>query len=354
MQSQEIMKNWEQALIGPDTSLRETLEKIDKAGIRMVLVVDGNRRLLGTLSDGDVRRGFLRGLTLADKSSLAMHTSPTKVKVGEEQNVIATMRRLGLYQIPIVDAEDVVVGLETVDDLFATPPRDNWVVIMAGGRGTRLAELTHTTPKPMLKVGSRPILETIVCSFSAQGFRNIYLAVNYKAEQIHSHFGDGSAFGVNISYLREDQPMGTAGALNLLDEQPSLPIIVTNGDLLTKENFGYMLNRHIDSQADATMAVRNYEMQVPFGVVTERDGGIASIEEKPIQHFVVSAGIYVLSPPVLRLVPDNQLFDMPSLFEVMVKHGMKTRCHHIDGYWLDIGRMADYERANLDFAEIFR
>jgi dTDP-glucose pyrophosphorylase len=348
------MKDWKQTLVRPETSLREALEKIDIVGIRMVLVVDENLRLLGTLSDGDARRGLLRGLTLADKVSAAMHATPTRTKVGDEHTTVATMRRLGLYQIPVVDEHNVVVGLDTLDDLLATPQRDNWVVIMAGGRGTRLAELTHATPKPMLKVGSRPLLETIVNRFSAQGFRNIYLAVNYKAEQIHSHFGDGSAFGVNISYLREDQPMGTAGALNLLTEQPSLPVIVTNADLLTKEDFGHMLDRHVESNADATMAVRNYEMQVPFGVVRERDGNIESIEEKPIQHFVVSAGIYVLSPPVLKLIPDNQFFDMPSVFESMVGHGMKTRCHHIDGYWLDIGRMADYERANTDFAEVFR
>jgi NDP-sugar pyrophosphorylase family protein len=186
-----------------------------------------------------------------------------------------------------------------------------------------------------------------------QGFSKIHLAVNYKAELIERHFGDGSAFNVEIRYLREDRPMGTAGALGLLTEMPERPLIVTNADLLTREDFGHMVDRHVEAKAHGTMAVRNYEMQVPFGVVRESASGIEAIEEKPIQRFVVSAGMYVLSPEVLRLIPREPL-DMPALFELMMKSGMQTRCHHIEGYWLDIGRMADYERANLDFSEIFR
>ena len=158
---------------------------------------------------------------------------------------------------------------------------------------------------------------------------------------------------MEIRYLREQQRLGTAGALSLLPEFPSLPVVVTNADLLTKENYGDMVDRHVESGADATMAVRAYEMQVPFGVVRERDGCIESIEEKPVQHFVVSAGMYVLSPHVLRLVPHGRFFDMPSLFETIVRQGLRTRCHHVDGYWLDIGRLPDYERANVDFTQVF-
>lgn len=348
------MKDWQRVLISPAVPLRDALEKIDKAGSRMVLVVDEARHLLGSLSDGDVRRALLRGATLTDPVSSAMHVGPTTADTSEgRQAILARMRKLGLYQMPIVDSDNVVVGMETVDDLLATQQRANPVVIMAGGRGTRLAELTSETPKPMLKVGSRPLLETIVSSLAMQGFSKIYLAVNYKAEQIERHFGDGSAFDVEISYLREEQPMGTAGALGLLTEVPEQPLIVTNADLLTREDFGHMVDRHAESKAHGTMAVRNYEMQVPFGVVREGESGIQAIEEKPIQRFVVSAGMYVLSPEVLRLIP-RQPIDMPALFELMMKSGMQTRCHHIDGYWLDIGRVTDYERANLDFAEIFR
>ena len=348
------MKGWEKILVGPATPLREALERIDKAGTRMVLVVDADRRLLGTLSDGDVRRGLLQGLTLADNVTSAMNTEPSVARAGQDrESILAMMRRLTLYQMPVVDSEGLVVDLETVDNLLAPPIRENSVVVMAGGRGTRLAELTRDTPKPMLKIGSRPLLETILNSFTSQGFRHYYFAVNYKAEQIEAHFGDGSEFGVNITYLREDEPMGTAGALSLLPEPPPTPLIVTNADLLTKEDYGHMLDRHVQSGAYGTMAVRNYDMQVPFGVVRERDGGIEAIEEKPIQQFVVSAGIYVLSPHTLELVPQSQFLDMPTLFQALAHNGLRTRCHHIDGYWLDIGRLHDYERAKLDFPKVF-
>lgn len=349
------MKSWERTLVGLDTTLREALAVIDRAGSQMAMVVDADRRLLGTLSDGDVRRGLLKGLTLGDKVATTMHLNPTIARAGEDRHsVLATMRQRGLRQIPIVDARGIVVGLEVADDFLTSPTRDNWVVIMAGGLGTRLQELTRDTPKPMLMVGSRPLLETIVRGYAAQGFRRFYFAVNYKAEQIEAHFGDGSPLGVEIRYLREEQRMGTAGALTLMPQHPTQPVIVTNGDLLTKEDFGYMVDQHLDSRADATMAVRDYEMQVPFGVVRHDGGCIEGIEEKPVQRFTVSAGIYVLSPHVLELVPRNTFFDMPTLFESLTRAGLRGRCHHINGYWLDIGRLPDYERANLEFPEIFR
>jgi len=349
------MKSWKHALIGPEITLREAMETINQVGCQIALVVDAQRQLLGTLSDGDARRALLRGLNLSDPVSAVMHSTPTCVRADDDRAArLATMRRLGVHQLPVLNNQGIVVGLETVDDYLSAPVRDEWVIIMAGGLGSRLKELTHDTPKPMLKVGSRPLLETIVRGYADQGFRNFYLAVNYKAEQIEAHFGDGRALGVNISYLREQQRMGTAGALSLLSMQPTQPIIVTNADLLTKENYGHMIDKHVAVAADATMAVRDYEMQVPFGVVRERDGTINMIEEKPVQRFVVNAGMYVLSPHVLELVPRDQFFDMPSLFEAVMHADMVARCHRIDGYWIDIGRLPDYERANEDFAEVFR
>lgn len=348
------MKHWEKTLIGPETSLREALQTIDNTGSQMALVVDEQRRLLGTLSDGDVRRALLRGMALSNCVSQAMHSNPTCAQAGEERAaLLARMRQLGLHQIPVLDADRTVVGLAIVDDFITTPTRENWVVIMAGGLGTRLAELTRHTPKPMLKVGSRPLLETIVRSYADQGFRRFYFAVNYKAEQIEQHFGHGESLGIEIRYLRENKRMGTAGALSLLPERPDLPLVVTNADLLTKEDYGDMVGQHTIAGADATMGVRQYEMQVPFGVVNEREGRIVSIEEKPTQVYTVSAGMYVLSPSVLDLVPPDRFFDMPALFDAMVERRMHTRCHRIDGYWLDIGRLPDYERANEDFKTMF-
>lgn len=349
------MKIWESTLIGPQTTLREALQTIDVAGCQIALVVDEGRRLLGTLSDGDVRRGLLRGLELGDRVTSAMHSQPTCAYDTEDRRaILVRMRRLGLHQIPLIDATGRVVGLEVVDDFLTPAVRDNWVVIMAGGLGRRLHELTRETPKPMLMVGNRPLLETIVRGYADQGFRRFYLAVNYRAEQIEKYFGDGSAFDVEILYLREKRRLGTAGALSLLPEKPSMPLLVSNADLLTKEDYGQLVDRHLHSGADATMAVRDYEMQVPFGVVRERDGVIEGIEEKPIQRFTVSAGMYVLSPQVLDLVPRECHFDMPLLFEAMVAKGMRTRCQTIEGYWLDIGRLPDYERANVDFPQVFQ
>ena len=349
------MKTWERTLVTPDMSLRDALTCIDKAGSQMALVVDENRRLLGTLSDGDVRRGLLNGMQITDKVLVAMHLNPTVALANQSsQSIHMMMRQKGLHQLPVVDGNGIVVGMEVVNDFIGIPPRENWVLIMAGGLGKRLEHLTRDTPKPMLRVGSRPILETIVAGYSAQGFHRFYFAVNYKAEQIEQHFGDGERFGVEIRYLREQRRLGTAGALSLLPEVPSQPFFVTNADLLTKEDFGQMLDQHVESAADATMGVRDYEMQVPFGVVRQQDGFIKSIDEKPLHRFTVSAGIYVLSPQILELVPKDTEFDMPDLFEKGVRNGLRARCHSIDGYWLDIGRLPDFERANLEFEEVFR
>ena len=348
------MKSWDQVLIGPQTSLHDALEVIDRTGSQMALVVDADRRLLGTLSDGDIRRSLLRGMALSEPVAGAMNATPSFAAAGEpRESILATMRRRGIHQMPVLDAGRRVVGLEVFGDFFDTPRRENWVVIMAGGLGTRLGDLTRDVPKPMLPVGSRPLLETIVRHVAGQGFERIYLAVNYKADQIEAHFGDGTSLGVDIRYLREDRRMGTAGALSLLPEAPQAPIVVTNADLLTKEDFGHMVDRHLESGADATMAVRPYEMQVPFGVIRESDGLIHAIEEKPMQRFMVNAGIYVLSPGFFDHVPQGVFFDMTTLFDKLIERGCRARVHQVRNYWLDIGRMSDYERANLDFADVF-
>jgi dTDP-glucose pyrophosphorylase len=348
------MKSWQSALVGPETSLREALEIIDATGFQLTMVVDEQHRLLGTMSDGDARRALLGGLSMNDRAVRAMYSNPTTVAPSDAPlEVLLIMRRTGLHQLPIVDAERRVVGLALINDYLTVPQRDNWVIIMAGGLGTRLQELTRETPKPMLKVGSRPLLETIIRSYSDQGFHRFYLAVNYKAQQIEAHFGDGLQFGVDIRYLREEQRLGTAGALSLLPERPSSPVIVTNADLLMKENFGHLVDRHVATGAHATMAVRHYEMQVPFGVVSTREECIQAIEEKPVHRFVVSAGINVLSPEVLDLVPKGRFFDMPSLFDEALQHRLNARTCLIDGYWLDIGRLPDLERANSEFHDIF-
>jgi NDP-sugar pyrophosphorylase family protein len=284
-----------------------------------------------------------------------MYTTPKVVhKHDDRETRLEVIKSFGLHQLPVVDNHGHVVGLEIVADFLQVPICEESVVIMAGGLGSRLKEMTLDTPKPMLKVGSRPILETIVRSFSEQGFRRFFFAVNYMADQIENHFGDGSRFGIEVNYLREQQRMGTAGALSLLPKELKHPIVVTNADLLTRADYVSMIESHLSTGADATMGVRKYEMQVPFGVIQEQDGRIFSIYEKPVHQFIVSAGIYVLSPSVLKLVPRDQFFVMLSLFESITEQGLYARSHYIDGYWLDIGQPSDYERANHDFHEVFR
>ena len=224
---------------------------------------------------------------------------------------------------------------------------------MVGGLGTRLRPLTQDTPKPMLKVGNKPILQTIVERFAEYGFVNITMCVNFNASIIRDYFSDGKEFGVNIDYVLEEKRMGTAGALSLLKERPSEPFFVMNGDLLTNVNFEHIFNYHILNKATATMCVREYDYEVPYGVVKMNDNKIIEIAEKPVQKFFVSAGIYMLSPEILDLIPKNEFYDMPALFEKLIKLSKNVISFPIREYWLDIGRMEEYQRANEEYKEVF-
>ena len=348
------MKKWEHLLVAPHASVREALRCIDQGGAQIALVVDESRRLLGTLSDGDVRRALLAGHTLDSKAVEVMHGTPMVARADDpRRSIFAKIRRYGLHQLPVVDAERRVVGLETIDDLIIPQERENLIVIMAGGMGSRLKELTRTLPKPMLRVHDRPILEILIEAFVEQGFRNFQIAVNYKAEIIEEHFGDGSKFDAYIHYLRESKRMGTAGALSLLPDVPDRPFLVVNADLMAKVDYVEMLEAHETSGAFATMAVREYEFQIPYGVIAETDGRILGIEEKPLHRSLVCAGIYVLAPEVPALLPKDTYCDMPNLFEEIIKRGKQAASYIVRGYWLDVGRLADFHKANEDFPEMF-
>jgi NDP-sugar pyrophosphorylase family protein len=321
--------------------------------MQIALVIDAAGRLRGTISDGDVRRAMLRGVSLESPASSIMNGSPTVARPGEDRDaLIATMRARQLHRIPVLDAEDRLVGLETLDELILPAQRDNLVVLMAGGLGARLRPLTEDTPKPMLVIGKRPILETILLAFIESGFRRFYICVNYKAEMVMDYFGDGSRWSADIRYIREPDRMGTAGALGLLPEKPHKPVLVMNGDLLTKVNFASLLDFHEAHRAAGTMCVREYDLQVPYGVVKLNEHRLLSVEEKPVHRFFVNAGIYVLSPEALALIPEGPC-DMPSLFEDLVKAGRETAVFPIREYWLDIGHLADLEKAHGDFDSLF-
>jgi dTDP-glucose pyrophosphorylase len=348
------MKNCDKILICPSDSIRKTIQIIDSSALQIALVVDINKRLLGTVTDGDIRRGILKGINLEEPVHLIMNCNPTITTLNEDRDhLLRIMKQKLFYQIPVVDEDRHVLGLEVLKELILDPKADNIVVLMAGGVGNRLRPLTNDCPKPLLRVGNKPILETILESFVVYGFRRFYLSVNYMAEMVVEYFGDGSKWGVEINYLREDKKLGTAGALGLLPEKPSSPILVMNGDLLTKVNFQQLLNFHTEHVSSATLCVREYDFQVPYGVVKLDGHNILSIVEKPIQRFFVNAGVYVIEPTILEMIPRNTYLDMPSLFDQLIKLERETAVFPIREYWLDIGRMDDFERAQLDFAKVF-
>lgn len=341
---------WKNVLIKPTSTLRDALEIINNEALRVVLVVDDNNQLQGVVTDGDIRRGLLNNLSLRADITQVMNTNPMTgdVKTPRE-DLIAVMESKGILSIPLLD-HGKVVGLETLHGILSQPTYQNPVFLMAGGFGTRLRPLTDTCPKPMLKIGNKPILETVIRSFIKSGFVNFYISTHYMPEQIEQHFGNGSDLDVNITYVHEDSPLGTGGALGLLpDNLPQdLPLIMMNGDVLTKVDFQRLLEFHTDSQADATMCVREYDYQIPYGVINGEGNKITSMVEKPIQRFFVNAGIYVVSPRVIQSVPANHHIDMPTLLEQHMNERDNILMFPIHEYWLDIGRMDDFNRAQAD------
>lgn len=348
------MNSVENIKLAPTSSIREALKIIDRGALQIAIVVDEHDQLIGTLTDGDIRRGLLNNLSMNDTIESIIFRNPTVAKISDtKEDILKRAIAKKLHQIPIIDDENRVIGIKEIEELVKPHVKANRVVLMVGGLGSRLRPLTEDTPKPMLRVGNKPILQTIVEKFAEYGFVNIVMCVNYKSHIIQDYFGDGSAFGAKIEYVLEEQRMGTAGALSLLRSAPNEPFFVMNGDLLTNVNFEQLLDYHLSQNAAATMCVREYDYQVPYGVVNVEDSRILSIEEKPIYKFFVSAGIYMLSPEILKLIPPNEFYDMPTLFEALIKEGKKTISFPIREYWLDIGRMEEYERANSEYHRVF-
>ncbi|MGY3685378.1 nucleotidyltransferase family protein [Vibrio coralliilyticus] len=342
---------WENVLIKPQNTIRDALELINTEALRVALVVDEQQTLLGVVTDGDIRRGLLRNLPLTESVAKVMNTQPTTaLKATLREDLITLMDSQDILSIPLLDTNGKVVGLETLHEALHQPKHQNPVFIMAGGFGTRLKPLTDTCPKPMLHIGNKPILETVIRSFIKAGFVNFYISTHYMPEQIQAHFGDGSELGVNISYVHEEQPLGTGGALGLLpkDLPEGLPLIMMNGDVLTKVDFQRLLDFHMENDADATMCVREYDYQIPYGVINGEGNKISSMVEKPIQRFFVNAGIYVVSPGVIASVPKNHHIDMPTLLEQHMHERDNVLMFPIHEYWLDIGRMDDFNRAQAD------
>jgi dTDP-glucose pyrophosphorylase len=348
------MKDWRRTLIQPSTPILEAIRIIDVSALQIALVVDENGRLVGVITDGDVRRAILKGVSLDSPVHLIMYRDFTTVNsLASREQIISLMKKNDVKHMPVVDETGAVVDLKVLIDLIDESQKDNWVVIMAGGEGTRLRPLTDERPKPLLEVGGKPILETILDNFVSFGFNTFFVSVNYKSEMIEDFCGDGSKWGVDIQYLREKKKMGTVGAVSLLPSKPDKPLIIINADVLTNVNLQQLLDFHTAHKAAATMCVQDYLFEVPYGVIKINQHRIEALDEKPIQRFFVNAGIYVLEPTVLDLIPTQDSFDMTDLFTQLIARGFETVAFPIREYWMDIGRVEDYQKAKGDYCDQF-
>lgn len=349
-------RNFRSVLMPATATIQETIRVMDAGAMAVALVVDTGGRLLGTVTDGDVRRGLLRGLRLEDRVEQVMHLNPITARQGSpREEVLQVMRQREIEHIPIVDEVGRVVGLELLSELIGRPrEKENWVLILAGGLGMRLRPLTEHTPKPLLKVGDRAVLEVLIEQVASYGFRNFLVAVNYQAERVEQHLGTGGGLGVNIRYLREPLPLGTVGAVGLAQAELTRPFLVVNGDLLTKVNFEHLLDFHQLQKFDITVGVKEYEVRIPYGVVTLSDGQVYALDEKPRETYLVNAGIYALDPSVVALIPEARPYDMTDLIQAALSANRRVGCFPIHEYWLDIGAPKDYEQARRGYREHFR
>jgi len=347
------MKPWRNALVYSDVTLEQAIEVLDKAALRIVLIVSEDDKLLGTLTDGDVRRALLKHLPLETSVTEVMNTQPkTAEQTWTERRVLAMLEQYELLQIPLVNSEGRVIGLANFHDILNKHRHDNPVFLMAGGFGTRLRPLTNNCPKPMLKVGDKPILEQILLNFIEAGFHRFYISTHYMPEVIRDYFDDGEKWGVSIQYVHEEEPLGTGGALGLLPhDEIDLPMFMMNGDLLTSLNLQSFLEFHERQDSVATMCVREYEHQVPYGVITSEGTQIKSMVEKPIHRFFINAGIYLLDPVLVKSVVPGTRVDMPTLLEREIDNGKVVNMFPIHEYWLDIGRMDDFHKAQTEMLD---
>ena len=336
----------ERYCLGRHGTIRHALEVIDRMGIGMAVVVDEDRRVLGVVSDGDVRRALLAGHRLEDP--IEPHIRKDFLRVRPESTraeVLDLMRARVIHQVPVINEHGHMVGIHTLQRILGATERPNWAVIMAGGQGMRLRPITERIPKPMIPVAGRPILERLVLHLVGHGVQRVFLAVNYKADMIESHFGDGADFGCRIEYLRESAPMGSGGAVALLPSPPEHAVVVLNGDLVTQVDIASMVEEHEQSACYATMGVRPFEQRLPFGCVETDDGGfIRAVEEKPSFQRLVNAGVYVLSPRAVADVP-ARFFPITDLFTAALEKAERCGTYLIESDWIDVGRHDQLDEA---------
>src|SRR5271157_4846 len=342
-----IEKQLEKFMINSTSTIRQAMESINDNWREVTLVKTDDGRIIGTITDGDIRRGLLRGLTMESPATEVMNREFVFVspEIGRAA-VLDMMKALVIRQMPIIDSYGKLVGIHFLNDLLGTEIKPNIAVIMAGGRGTPLRPLTESCPKPMIQVAGRPILERVLLHLVSYGIRKVFISINYMADKIESHFGDGSRFACSIEYLREEKALGTGGALSLLPRDIEHPIVVVNGDQLTQADIGELLKFHEQEQVIATMGVRHYQVEIPFGVVKQEGRRLLALQEKPTDHYLVNTGIYVLDSEAVSMVPDNTDFPITALFDLLVDRKKPVGVYYIEEEWIDVGRHDDLLKAN--------
>lgn len=353
------MDNIQEIKIFPNNTIKQAMRILDSTSLQILLVIDEQDSLIGTITDGDIRRTLLKTDDLTMQVHYVMNKNPIIGHINQSTGILKhIMLENKIKQLPIVDNNKKVQDVIFLESFIHSNERKNSekVILMAGGLGTRLRPLTNEVPKPMLTVGKKPILETIIKRFSEQNFEDFIICVNYKKEIIQNYFQDGKGFGVNIEYIEENTRLGTAGALSLIPSESfnNQPVILMNGDILTNLDFNKLLKKHKEKNYLATICVRNFEYTIPYGVIEkDNNGGLHAIKEKPTYNFLTNAGIYILSREVINLIPQNQFFDMPQLMEILISKEVPINVEVLRDYWIDIGQMKDYEKANLEFGDEF-
>jgi dTDP-glucose pyrophosphorylase len=343
---------WRQAILPDNATIGEAIRNLDQVAIKIVLVATNNGVLQGTVSDGDIRRGLLKGLNMTSPLNNIIHRNALVVPPEMSRELVMQLMVANkIQQVPVVDELYHVVGLHLWDEITTSPIRPNLMVIMAGGMGTRLLPHTENCPKPLLCVAGKPMLEHIIERAKLEGFNHFVLAIHYLGHMIEEYFGNGERLGVQIDYSREKSPLGTAGALGLLSPMPDAPFVVTNGDVITDIRYGELLDFHTRHAAAATMAVRVHEWQHPFGVVQTQGVEIVGFEEKPIARSHINAGVYALDPEALSVLTADTLCDMPTLFERLQAQKKRTVAYPMHEPWLDVGRPLDLQLANSQSAK---
>lgn len=348
-----MINNIERILAYPLYSIKETLKLMDEGAKGIILVVDDERKLLGTITDGDIRRAILKGISLEDKIKEIMHKNPIQVMEGTPREEVKNILiKNAIKELPIVDKNYKVIDMITINDILLPKGKENSVIIMAGGLGTRLKDLTKEIPKPMLSIGNDPILQHIINNFKYYGYNKFFITVNYKAEIIENYFQNGYAYGVKIEYIKENKRLGTAGGIKLAENFMSKPFFVINGDVFTNLDLENMMQFHEKNNFDITVGIRKHSFQIPYGVVKTEGNCIKEIEEKPTIEYLINGGIYCLNPKVISLIPENEYFEITDLIALCIKSGLNVGSYEIKEYWMDIGKIEDYNKVNTDIYDL--